>query len=166
MRFKFPKHSLIICDETQRYFDSREFKTFPKELGIFFQHHRHASIDNIILVTQHPKRIDNKMRDLAECYRKYRTFIALPFFPIGFLSYTNYYEAEEYGKFHRMKRELRNYDLDNHFRFFLVSSMFPHYNSKYYHVIFDDLEDFPINKFTGLDLTAEQLNAIGHNSIS
>lgn len=166
MIYQFPKHSLLIVDEVQRYYDSREFKTFPKELGIFLQHHRHATIDNIILVTQHPRRIDNKMRDLAEAYRKYRIFITIPFIPFGFLSYTNYYEFDDYGKFHRMKRELRNYDLDNHFRFFLKSSIFPHYNSKYYHVIFDSLKMIINKSFTSTDLSEEELNKIGHNSIS
>lgn len=165
MTLRFPKGSLIIIDEVQRYYDSREFKTFPKNLGIFLQHHRHADIDDIILITQHPRRIDNKMRDLSEVYRKHRTFITIPFIPIGMALYTNYYEFDDYGKYHKVKKEAQTYDLDNHIRFFIKSNIFGHYNSKYYHVIFDALDPILNRFFTGTDLTADELNQIGHTQL-
>lgn len=166
MTVKYPHHSMIIIDEVQRYYDSREFKTFPKDLGIFLQHHRHATIDDIILITQHPRRIDNKMRDLAEVYRKYRIFWKFfSFVPFGICMYSNYYEFDDYGKFHRVHKEAKTYDVDNHIRFFLKKSIFPHFSTKYYHVIFDDLKMIYSDYFNGIELTKDQLIKIGHNNL-
>lgn len=161
LTYKFPKHSLIILDETQRYFDSREFKAFPKKLGVFFQHHRHGDIEDIVLVTQHPRRLDNKMRDLCEVFRKYRTFLKIPLIPLIFVSYTDYYEFEDYGKYNHVKPEFRTYDYKNKYTFRLSTNIFEHYNSKYFHVIFDCLPLFNTNKFTGIDLSNEEIERIG-----
>lgn len=161
MKYRFPTHSLIILDETQRYFDSREYKRFPKQLGVFFQHHRHGSIDDIILVTQHPRRLDNKMRDLCEIFRKYRHFIKLPFIPLILITYTDYYEFEDYGKYNHVKPEFRTYDYHNHFMIVSSKNIFNHYNSKYFHVIFDELEDMPVSSFANIDLSATEIEKIG-----
>lgn len=160
MNFQFPKHSLLIDDEAQRDYDAREFEKFPAALGIFMQHHRHASIDDILLISQHPRRLDNKMRDLSEVFRKHRVFFTLPLIPFGVSMYTNYYEFEDYGKYHRVKKEAKTYDCDNHIRIFLKKNIFPRYHSKYYHVIFDDLKPIPNIQYTSLDMTADQINHV------
>lgn len=161
MCVKFPYYSMLIFDETQRYYDSREFKKFPKEIGTFMQHHRHATIDDIILITQHPRRIDNKMRDLNEIFRKYRLFIKIPFMPYIIATYTNYYEFEDYGKYHHVKAEMRTYDYDNHIKFLNVKNCFPRYNSKYFHFIFDNLPTIISHEFTNLDLNQNDLDDVG-----
>jgi zona occludens toxin (predicted ATPase) len=161
MKFQLPHGALIELDEMQRYQDSREFKTFPKELGTFFQHHRHASIEDIILVTQHPRRLDNKMRDLCEVFRKYRIFIKLPFIPVIFTYYTNYYEFESYGMYNHVKKEARTYDYDNHFQFMFTWNAFTRYDSKYFKVIFQALPYIPLKLFTSKSLSLKELSAIG-----
>ena len=161
MNYQFPKQSLIILDETQRYFDSREFKTFPKDLGTFLQHHRHTDILNIVLVTQHPRRLDNKMRDLSEIFRKYRLFVKIPFIPIILTTYTNYYEFDDYGKYHHVKREMRTYDYDNHLQIMFVNNVFTRYNSKYFSIIFEDLPQIKNKEFNQISLTKDQINDIG-----
>jgi Zonular occludens toxin (Zot) len=161
MKYQLPSGSLIILDEVQRYYDSREFKTFPKQLGVFFQHHRHGSIKDIILVTQHPRRLDNKMRDLVEIFRKYRLFIKIPLIPVIFCTYSNYYEFEDYGSYHLMKREMRSFDVDNHIQLIWSFNSFTRYNSKYFNVIFNALKTLPIKMFKSKDLTLDELYDIG-----
>lgn len=161
MKYKFPKHSLIGIDEAQRYYDSREFKKFPKNLGTFLQHHRHADIDNIIFVTQHPRRLDNKMRDLCEVFRKYKIFFKIPFIPFIFAYYVNYYEFEDYGKYNHLKPEFRTYDYDNHFEFISSHKSFDRYMSKYFHVVFDVLPDIIKSRFTSKELQLDEINSIG-----
>lgn len=165
MKYQLPDNSLIILDEVQRYYDSREFKTFPKDLGVFFQHHRHGSIKDIILVTQHPRRLDNKMRDLVEIFRKYRLFIKLPLLPIILCTYSNYYEFEDYGSYHLMKREMRTFDVDNHIQLIFTWNSFTRYNSKYFSVIFKALDYLPIKSFVSKDLTLDEVSSIGVKTI-
>jgi len=161
MKYQFPHGSLLILDEFQRYYDSREFKTFPKELGTFFQHHRHGSIKDIILISQHPRRVDNKGRDLSEIFRRYKIFLKIPFLPVIFCYYTNYYEFEDYGKYNHLKKEMKTYDYDNHMRLYWTWNVFNRFDSKYFRIIFENLATAPENRFTGKSLTLEQINSVG-----
>lgn len=159
LRYQFPKDSILILDEVQRYYDSREFKTFPKELGTFMQHHRHGDIKDILLITQHPRRIDNKFRDLAEVLVKYRVFIPIPLLPWIFVYYTNYYEFDDYGKYHHVKKEMQNYDYDNHFKI-ISKKCLKSYNSKYFNVIFNSLPPIESQPFHSKDLSNEHINTM------
>jgi len=161
MKYQFPKGSSIFWDETQRDAESREFKSFNKKMGTFFQHHRHADIKNIILVTQHPKRVDNKLRDLCESFRKYRIFFKIPFIPYIFAYYTNYYEPDDYGRYNHSSPEFRNYDYDNHMQILSVRKSFDRYDSKYFRVIFEALPTIPKQQFKSKELTLEEIEAIG-----
>lgn len=161
MKKRFPYHSMLIFDETQRYYDSREFKSFPKEIGTFMQHHRHGSIDDIVLVTQHPRRIDNKMRDLNEVFRKYRTFFKIPLLPYIISYYTDYFEFEDYGLYNHVDRKHRTYDYQNHVRMFNIKNCYPRYNSKYFHFIFDGLPEIESVEFKDIDLSKDDLAAVG-----
>jgi zona occludens toxin (predicted ATPase) len=161
MKYQFPHGSLLILDEFQRYYDSREFKTFPKDLGTFFQHHRHGSIKDIILISQHPRRVDNKGRDLSEIFRKHKIFLKIPFLPVIFCYYTNYYEFEDYGKYNHLKKEQKTYDYDNHMRLYWTFNIFNRYNSKYFAIIFEQLPEALKKPFTGKSLTIEQINDVG-----
>jgi zona occludens toxin (predicted ATPase) len=159
MKFCFPKDSVLILDEVQRYYDSREFKTFPKDLGTFMQHHRHGDIKDIILITQHPRRIDNKMRDLAEVFVKYRIWFNIPLLPFIFVYYTNYYEHDDFGKYHHVKKEMQNYDYDNHFKF-ISKKVYKSYNSKYFNVIFRTLPPMYNHRYQNKDLTVEHIKTL------
>lgn len=166
MNYKFPDHAVLIVDEAQKYYDAREFSKFPKEMGTFLQHHRHANIREVIWVSQHPRRLDNKQRDLSEVFRKYRLFLTIPFFPIGLCLYSNYYEFDDYGKYHKTPREMRNFDVDNHIRLFFKKNIFGHYYSKYYDVVFNDLEPVPSIPWTSLKMTKDDVNAVDEGFIS
>lgn len=165
LNYQFPKGSLIVLDEIQRYFDSRDFKEFPKKLGIFFQHHRHGSIDRIIVVSQSPSRIDTKMRLLSEVYRKYKVLIIPPFLPFGLMSYTDYYEYEDYGKSTLIDKKLRTYDAKHHITLFMKKNVIGRYDSKYFRVIFENLPDVPDKQFQNINLTINELSDVGLNDM-
>lgn len=161
MTYQFPKHSLLIIDEAQKYQDSRDFASFNRNLGTFLQHHRHATIDDIIFVTQHPRRLDNKIRDLCEVFRKYRMFIKIPFIPYIFATYTNYYEFEDYGRFNQLPKEARTYDYDNHIQILPTNKVFTRYESKYFSRIFEKLPMIEKQEFTSKKLTSTEIDKIG-----
>ena len=161
MLYQFPKHSLLIIDEAQKYQDSRDFASFNRNLGTFLQHHRHATIDDIIFVTQHPRRLDNKIRDLCEVFRKYRMFIKIPFIPFIFATYTNYYEFEDYGRFNQLPKEARTYDYDNHIQILPTNKVFTRYESKYFSRIFEKLPMIQKLEFTDKKLTSKEIEKIG-----
>lgn len=55
--FSFKPYSLIIIDEIQLYYDSDEYKDFPREIARFNQAHRHYGIKDIYYISQHPSRV-------------------------------------------------------------------------------------------------------------
>lgn len=161
MKYQLPKNSLIILDEFQRYYDSREYVKFPRGIGTFFQHHRHGDIKDIIIISQHPRRIDNKARDLCEVFRKMKVFIPLPLLPLVLIYYTDYYEFDDYGKYNHIKRDMRTYDYNNTFKIIKKSNIFGRYDSKYFKAIFAELPLFNDETFNGLELTKENMENIG-----
>lgn len=163
MVYKLPKGSVVIFDEMQRYYDSREFKKFPRDVGTFVQHHRHADIKYIVFVTQHPRRLDNKIRDLAEIFRKYRVWFKFPLLPLVLVTYTDYFEFEDYGLYNKVKKEYQTYDYKNGFRFMITKKLYNAYDNKYFKVIFNELD--PINdvNFVSKELTIDEVKAIGIN---
>ena len=58
---------IIIIDEAQTWFNSREFKNFTKDLLEFFTGHRHIGID-IYIGVQYPQRIDVVIREIVDTY--------------------------------------------------------------------------------------------------
>ena len=54
---RYPMDSDLVFDEFQLYFDSLDFKNFPKVVRANFQLHRHFGINNIYILSQHPSRI-------------------------------------------------------------------------------------------------------------
>jgi len=161
MNYKFPKGSVLILDEAQRYNDSRDFKNFPKKLGIFFQHHRHGDIDKIILVTQHPRRLDNKMRDLCEVFRKFKIWFKLPLLPVVFIYYTDYYEFEDYGKYNHVPRERKIYDYRNGMKLIITWNLFTRFDTKYFKVVFKNLTNIPKKQFKNIAVQEEEMAELG-----
>lgn len=161
MIVKFKKGALLIGDEIQRYYGSREFKKFPKEVGTFLQHHRHGDITEIIFTSQHPSRFDTILRELCEVYRKYRIFFKIPFIPIILCTYTNYYEIESYGKFNQVKKEYRTYDYDNHIQLLNSKNIFTRYESKYFKIIFESLDSKKAELFKSKYMDLTQINDVG-----
>jgi len=58
---------IIIIDEAQRWFNSREYKKFGNELLEFFTGHRHIDVD-IMIGVQYPQRIDVSIREIVDTY--------------------------------------------------------------------------------------------------
>lgn len=159
-RYSFKKDSLIIIDEIQSFYDSDEYKEFPKKIAVFNQFHRHFGIKDIYYISQHPSRIVKKLRNVTCKYTKIRKFIIIPFINLGIMYLTNYYEFEDYGKWHHPPKELKTYDVDNHFKFFFVKPVFKSYNSTYLSVLNEDKPLYNKGTFKSTKLSQEELTSI------
>lgn len=72
--FDLPDGSMVIIDECQEYFRPRSNGAKVPESVSRFETHRHQGLD-IVLITQHPKLLDQNIRRLVEhhqhCYRPF-----------------------------------------------------------------------------------------------
>lgn len=159
-QYSFIPDSLIIIDEIQSFYDSDEFKDFPKEIAVFNQFHRHFGISDIYYISQHPSRVVKKLRNVTSQFIKIRFFFKFPIVPLGLMYYTNYYEFDDYGKWHHPAREMKTYDCDNHFVLFNVKKVFKAYNSIYLHTLNDNKPLKYKEKFTHLDLSTDEVESI------
>lgn len=159
-QFSFLPNALIIIDEIQSFYDSDEFKDFPKVIATFNQFHRHFGISDIIYISQHPSRVVKKLRNVTSQYRKIQSFYRFPFLPFGFICYTNYYEFDDYGKYPHPPKEAKTYDVDNHVVFFNVKKVFQSYNSIYLHVLNDNKPLISHGSFKKLDLSTNEIISI------
>lgn len=157
---KFLNDSLIIIDEVQAFYDSDDYKEFPRYISIFNQFHRHLGIKDIYYISQHPGRIVKKLRNVTCEYNKIRTFIVIPIIKLGFLYISKYYEEEDYGKWHHPKKEVKNYDVKNFFVIFLVSKVFKSYNSKYLKVLSENVPYLDHGCFKELSLSFNDIHTI------
>lgn len=158
--FSFLKDSLIIIDEVQAFYDSEEYKDFPKMIGTFCQFHRHFGIKDILFISQHPSRIVKKIRVLACEFDKIRIFFHLPFVPFAFIYYSRYFEFDDYGKYHHPKKEAKTYDVKNRFSIFFTSSVFKSYNSKYLRVLNESKPLYSTGTFDSLHLSSSDIKLI------
>lgn len=164
-QYSFLPNAIIIIDEIQSFYDSDEYKKFPKEIAVFNQFHRHFGIQDIYYISQHPSRVVKKLRNVTCEFKKIRFFIKFPIIPYGLMYYTNYYEFDDYGKWHHPSREMKNYDCDNHFLIFNVKKVFKSYNSVYLHTLNEDKPLLQDGKYKKLDLTEEEIEKIFGNFI-
>lgn len=158
--YKFQKNAFIIVDEVQGFYDSEEYKDFPKSIATFNQFHRHFDIKDIIYISQHPSRIVKKLRNLISEYDKIRIFIHIPILNIAFIYYSRYFEFEDYGKYHHPKKEAKTYDVKNWFAIFRTSTVFKSYHSKYLNVLNKDKPKYSDKEFETLDLTEKEIQFI------
>lgn len=159
-KYRFQENALIIIDEVQSFFDSDEYKVFPKSIAIFNQFHRHFGIKDIYYITQHPSRLIKKVRDLCCRFVKIRKFIVLPFVHIAIMYFTNYYEFDDYGRWHHPSKEMKTYDVDNHFKIFRVKPIFKSYFSKYLSVLNKDKPLYDKGSFINTYMSSEDITAI------
>lgn len=159
-KYKFLDNSVIFIDEVQSFYDSDEFKEFPKSIAIFNQFHRHFGIKDIYYISQHPSRIVKKLRNVTCKYTKIRKFKIIPIINLGIMYLTNYYEFEDYGKWHHPSKEMKTYDVDNHFKIFFVKPVFKSYNSKYLEVLNKDKPLYNKGTFKSTSLTKKEINNI------
>ena len=163
--YKFKKRALIICDETQVFYDSEEHKEFPKVIATFNQFHRHFDIEDIIYITQHPSRLMKKLRILCSEFDKVKTFIKIPLLPIGFMHIVKYFEFDDYGKYHHPKKEAKTYDVKNSYVLFITSRVFKSYNSTYLSVLNENADIYDRGTFYGPDLSKEEIKYIYRDKI-
>lgn len=106
-QYSFQPNSLIIIDEIQLFYDSDEFKTFPRIIANFNQAHRHFLIKDIIYISQHPSRVVKKLRNVVSEYYRIKTKIMIPILKIGIITCRVTYEFEDYESSFTKDKELR-----------------------------------------------------------
>ena len=146
----------IVFDEFQSYWDSLDYKNFPRIIAKNFQFHRHFGIHDIYVLSQHPSRIVKQARILINEFYQIVKFIKLPF-GIGIIRYNIYYNFEDYGKSVRVKKEEVQYDFKKKIRFFLYPIVFKAYNTKYLRALVDDKPYIPTINYQSNDLTVEDI---------
>lgn len=157
---RFKRDALIIIDEAQAFYDSEEHKIFPKEIAVFNQFHRHFNISDIIYITQHPSRLMKKLRVLVCQFDKVKTFINIPILNIGLMHIVSYFEFDDYGKYHHPKKEVKTYDVKNHYSLFFTRKVFKSYTSKYLRVLNEDKPLYNYGSFNDLDLSEKEIKFI------
>lgn len=162
---RFLKNSLIIIDETQAFYDSEEYKEFPKDIATFNQFHRHFDIKDIYYITQHPSRLMKKLRILCCEFDKVKTFINIPLINIGFMHIVKYFEFDDYGKYCHPKKEAKTYDVKNKYSLFLTRKVFKSYNSKYLKVLNINKPLYNKGTFSSLTLSDKEIKYIYRDKI-
>ncbi len=145
----------IVLDEFQSYYDSLDFKKFPREISKNFQFHRHFGIHDIYVISQHPSRIVKQARILINEFYQITRFIPIPFIGIGFLRYNIYYNFEDYGKSVNVKKEDVMYDFKKKFLFFRYKKVYDSYNTKYMRALVDDKPYISTSEFRSKDLSLD-----------
>jgi len=87
------KHGVILMDEAQIYFNSRNWEALDERLQYKLQQHRKQGLD-IWGTAQNIKRLDVVMRELVSNYYECH-FIGLPFFPFVFTREYDVKDAEK-----------------------------------------------------------------------
>ena len=142
-------HSSIFLDEIQLYFDSLDFKDFPKTIRNNFQLHRHYGIDNIYILSQHPSRIVKQLRVLAcEFYDVIRMF-KIPFTPFALLRYNIYYNYEDFGKSTKVKKADVSYKFAKRFVIFNYKKVYKSYSTTYMYDLVADKSIYTSKEFKG-----------------
>lgn len=150
----------IVLDEIQSYFDSLDFKAFPKVLANFFQFHRHFGIRDIYLISQHPSRIVKQMRILVCEFYDITRFVKIPFTPFCFFRYNIYYNFEDFGKSVQVKKSDVTYKFKKRFLFFNYKKVYKSYDTKYMKHLLDGKELIKNKKFKQKDLNKQELKEI------
>lgn len=130
--------SFIVFDEFQSYFDSLDYKFFPKKISNNFQFHRHFGIKDIYIISQHPSRIVKQARILVNEFYNIVKFVKIPFIGIAFLRYNIYYNFEDFGKSVNVKKQDCIYDFKKRFKLFRYKKVFNSYDTKYMKALVED----------------------------
>ena len=150
----------FIFDEFQLYFDSLDFKNFPKVIRNTFQLHRHFGINNIFIISQHPSRIVKQARVLVTEFYEITKFIKIPFIGIAFFRYNIYYNFEDYGKPVNVKKNEVPYRFKKKIKFFRYKKVFKSYDTKYFKKLVED-DDF-VTKVSYAALSMEKIDILNN----
>lgn len=131
-QYSFKPNSLIIIDEIQLFYDSDEYKTFPRIIANFNQAHRHFLIKDIIYISQHPSRVVKKLRNVVSEYYRIKTKIMIPILKIGIITARVTYEFEDYESSFTKDKELRKLkDIKSKIFFVNFRKVFKSYDTIY-----------------------------------
>lgn len=130
--------SFIVLDEFQSYFDSLDYKLFPRKISNNFQFHRHFGIKDIYIISQHPSRIVKQARILVNEFYNIVNFIKIPFTGLAFLRYNIYYNFEDFGKSVNVDKKECIYDFKKRFKIFRYKKIFKSYDTKYMKALVED----------------------------
>ena len=106
-QYSFKPNSLLVIDEVQLFYDSDEYKIFPRIIANFNQAHRHFLIKDIIYISQHPSRVVKKLRNVVSEYYRIKTKFMIPILKIGFITCRITYEFEDYESAFTKDKDLR-----------------------------------------------------------
>lgn len=148
----------IVFDEFQSYFDSLDYKNFPRRISKNFQFHRHFGIHNIYVISQHPSRVVKQARILVNEFYQITKFIKIPFIGIGIFIYNIYYNFEDYGLSVKVKKDSVNYDFKRKIRFIFYRKVFKSYDTKYLRALVDDKPYLDNISYTGTNLSTGDIN--------
>lgn len=91
---KFPSNSLIVIDEAGFFFNSREWKSMPKETYQLFSQHRKFKMD-MVLAVQSVSRLDVSIRELINVVWWSKAYP--PVIRPVFIKYEKYFDPEDMG---------------------------------------------------------------------
>jgi len=92
---KFPANTLIVIDEAGYFFNSRDWKGFPRETYQLFSQHRKFKMD-MILAVQSVSRLDKSIRELLNCVYWSKSFPPVGSRPLMF-KYEKYFDPDDMG---------------------------------------------------------------------
>lgn len=157
----FLPDSLIIIDEIQLFYDSDEYKTFPRIIANFNQAHRHFGIKDIIYISQHPSRVVKKLRNVVSEYYRIKTVFRLPIINIGFISARVTYEFEDYELSFTKDSELRKMkDIKSKIFFVNFRKAFKSYDTCYLRPLNADKPLLNHGNYKSIDLDANDINVL------
>jgi hypothetical protein len=155
--YRFRENAFIEIDEMQISFDSMEYKDFPKTIATFLQTNRHYHINTIVLISQHPKRIPNRPRDISEIFWRIKSFKKLPLLPIGHLKATQYYQFEDYGKSDKLPKDVATYDFNIVSKWCFIKDLYNRYRSDYFYPMIEDKPLISHREYNDFKLSKKQI---------
>lgn len=154
---KYPMDSDLVFDEFQLYFDSLDFKNFPKNVRTNFQLHRHFGINNIYILSQHPSRIVKQARVLICEFYEITKFIKIPLIGIGLFKYNIFYNYEDFGKPTNVKKNEVSYKFKKRCMFFKYRRAFKGYNTKFMRSLVDNEPFISKTPYIDKDMSKEEI---------
>ena len=157
----FLENSLIIIDEIQLFYDSDEYKSFPKIIANFNQAHRHFGIKDIIYISQHPSRVVKKLRNVVSEYYRIKTMFRIPILNFGFISARVTYEFDDYEMSFSKDSELRKMrDIKSKVFFVNFRKAFKSYDTCYLRPLNSDKPLLNHGNYSSIDLESNDLDLL------
>lgn len=150
----------IILDEIQLYFDSLEFKDFPKTIRNAFQLHRHFGISDIYINSQHPSRIVKQVRVLVSKFYDIVKFIKIPFTPWCLFIYNVYYNADDFGKSVKVNKSDVSYKFSKRHLFMNYKKVYKAYDTIYMNNLVSDKPAYDSKEFNSKVMSKADINDV------